>query len=762
MKKLLLLLICSIGIHSNIVAQSITGKVIDQEGQAIAFANVILCNDADSTMLSGCTSNLEGLFTLDCPNKKDKHIQVSFVGYETKTSKVETNPMTIVLSPIIMDEVVVTGYKKLYKQENGEIVASVKGTILESFPKANDVIAQLPFVNGQNGNFTIFGKGTPLIYINNRLVQDKEELNRLMSSEIKSIKVNTMPGAKYDASVNSVIQIITEKPQGEGLSGSLYAGGKRSSVWSTEEYASLNYRNGAWDVFGSAYWIQDRQKIDMNSYQQLLVSDSPHDVTYDEIEKIMSNRLATVTGINYNPNTNHSAGVQYVYNNTNWKDEMFNNILYTTNNNTEVIEQSSYFDKPSVSHNVNAYYNGRWKNKYSLNVNADWMTGDATDRMESFFKDNYAEDINTIGAREYNLYAVKGVFSYTNNKWLSLDAGTEYSYTDVIQTYNIDISELGIDNSNDMTKQNRWAMFVSANARAGKWGFGAGIRYENINFDYYQNQVYNNEQSKSYGKFFPNIQVGYSSDNIQTVVGYERKIQYPTYSQLRSNVQYSSPFVYESGNPLLQPQIQNDFTGMFAYKELKVMLGYTIYEDYITQLMSLYDGNPIVLISTENVKDVSSSFFAVSYTPVIHFWRPNFEVGGQWQSFDLGDGQDYNKPIFKIRWNNTFSLPKEWMVNLDARWQSKGNSGIYLLDSSYRVNMGVTKQFLERKLAVSLSINDIFGSAKTKWHINNNLMKFDYDKYSDSQYVKLTVRYNFNSTRDKYRGKSSTDEMRRL
>ena len=528
MKNFLFVIFALLGIHSNMVAQSIKGKIVDPEGQAIAFANVILCNDADSIMVSGCTSNLEGVFTLDCPKKENKHIKVSFVGYETKTSKVETNPMTIVLSPIVMDEVVVTGYKKLYKQENGEIVASVKGTILESFPKANDVIAQLPFVNGQNGNFTIFGKGTPLIYINNRLVQDKEELNRLMSSEIKSIKVNTMPGAKYDASVNSVIQIITEKPQGEGLSGSLYAGGKRSSVWSTEEYASLNYRNGAWDVFGSAYWIQDRQKIDMNSYQQLLISESSHDVAYDEIEKIMSNRLATVTGINYNPNTNHSAGVQYVYNNTNWKDEMFNDILYTTNNNTEVIEQSSYFDKPSVSHNVNAYYNGRWKNKYSLNVNADWMTGDATDRMESFFKDNYAEDINTIGAREYNLYAVKGVFSYTNNKWLSLDAGTEYSYTDVIQTYNIDNSELGIDNSNDMTKQNRWAMFVSANARAGKWGFGAGIRYENINFDYYQNQVYNNEQSKSYGKFFPNIQVGYSSDNIQTVVGYERKIQYPT------------------------------------------------------------------------------------------------------------------------------------------------------------------------------------------------------------------------------------------
>ena len=64
-------------------SQTITGKVVDPEGQAIDFANIILCNDADSTMVSGCTSDLDGLFTLECPNKEGKHIQVSFVGYET-------------------------------------------------------------------------------------------------------------------------------------------------------------------------------------------------------------------------------------------------------------------------------------------------------------------------------------------------------------------------------------------------------------------------------------------------------------------------------------------------------------------------------------------------------------------------------------------------------------------------------------------------------------------------------------------------------
>lgn len=760
MKKFLYFILLSFPLM--VGAQSISGKIVDAEGQTIAFANIILCQDADSVMVSGCTSDLDGMFVLECPNKGGKHLRVSYVGYETQVMRVKESPMTVVLKPIVMNEVVITGYKKLYRQENGEMVANVKGTVLESFPKANDVIAQLPFVSGQNGDFTIFGKGTPLIYINNRLVQDKEELNRLMSSEIKSIKVNTMPGAKYDASVNSVIQIITERPQGEGFSGSLYGEAKRSRIWSTEEYASLNYRNGAWDVFGSAYWVQDRQKIDMNSCQRLSVSELAHDIAYDEMEKIKSERLATVAGINFSPNSNHSAGIQYVYNNTEWKDDMFNHIDYTTGGNTEAIEQTSRFDKPAESHNVNAYYSGSWHNRFSFNLNADWMTGDAADKMRSFFSDDYAQDINTFGKRRYDLYAAKGVLSYTNNKWFSADAGTEYSYTDVTQTYNIDDESLGIDNSNDVTKQNRWAMFVSAKARIGRWGLGAGLRYENIDFDYYRNGEYNAEQSKSYSKLFPNIQANYSNGKLQAVLGYERKIKYPSYGQLRSNIQYSSPFVYESGNPLLQPQIQNDFTGMLAYKNLKVMLGYTLYEDYITQLMGLYRGNPIVLISTENVKDVSGGFFAISYTPTIGLWRPNFEVGGQWQSLDLGDGQDYDKPIFRIRWNNSFTLPKDWMINVDARWQSEGNSGIYLMESSWRVNMSVTKQLFDRKLAVSLAANDIFKSGNTRWHINNDYLKFDYDKYNDARYVQLTVRYNFNATRSKYKGGSSSDEMRRL
>ena len=49
-------------------------------------------------------------------------------------------------------------------------------------------------------------------------MQDQMELQRLQPSDIKNIEVISNPGARYDASVKSVIRITTKKPQGEGFS----------------------------------------------------------------------------------------------------------------------------------------------------------------------------------------------------------------------------------------------------------------------------------------------------------------------------------------------------------------------------------------------------------------------------------------------------------------------------------------------------------------------------------------------------------------
>lgn len=741
-------------------SQSIMGTVVDSDGQSIAFANVALCQSADSTIVAGCTSDEHGNFHLPTAGTEGMSLRISFVGYKTKWVEVGASPIRVTLEPLMLNEVVTIARRTLYEQKNGEMIARVKGTILETFPKTTDIIAQLPFVSAQDGVFKVFGKGTPVIYINNRRVQDLKELDRLMPSEIKSIKVNTMPGAKYDATVSAVIQIITARAQGEGLGGTLYVGSKRSERWSTEEFASLNYRHKVWDLFGSVYWVQKRQQIDMKSSQQLSVADTVHGVGYREEEELRFNRITAVGGINYNPNEKISAGVQYVSNHASWKNNMFNDISHTVNDNMSMTQQLASSDSPDYDHNINTYFSGNLGSNLSLDVNLDWVKGHETDKMYSWFPNDVSEDVSTVSNRRYGYYASKGVLTYVS-KYVNLEGGAEYAYTDMTQTYDIDNTTLGINNSNDVTRQNRWALFVSAKSQFGHWGFGVGIRYEDIDFNYYKNEVWNKEQSKKYHTLFPNLFASYSRGNLQATVSYERKIKYPTYSALRSNIQYSSPYVYESGNPMLLPQMQNDFTCMLGYKTVKAMLGYTVYEDYMTQVVELYHESPVALLKPDNVENVKSCFFAFSYTPTIGIWQPNFELNGQWQDFCLS-GKTYDKPVFKIRLNNSFSFPHQWFLTARVSWQSEGNSGIYLLKPSIQTNINIAKTLFAKRMSISLTANDIFRTDKVQWYVDHRHIVFDYDKDNDSRYVRLTIQYYFNATKSKYKGGSSSDEKQRL
>ena len=191
------------------------------------------------------------------------------------------------------------------------------------------------------------------------------------------------------------------------------------------------------------------------------------------------------------------------------------------------------------------------------------------------------------------------------------------------------------------------------------------------------------------------------------------------------------------------------------------MLGYTIYEDYVTQIVELYNESSVVLVKPDNMKDVKSRFFALSYTPSIGIWRPSIELGGQWQDLSLS-GKSYEKPIFNIRLNNSFTFPHQWFLTVNAGWQSEGNSGIYLIKPSLKTNVYISKTLFNKKMSISLMVNDIFRTDKIQWCIDHSRIVFNYDKYSDSRYVQLSVQYNFNATKSKYKGGSSSDEKQRL
>lgn len=233
------------------MAQNIMGKVVDAKGEPLAFANVVLLNRQDSAFVKGAVSGEDGRFSIDS-SCNGGFIKVTSVGYKTICKDCmgeNVGVITLEEDSKMLGEVVVKSSRPVTAIKGNALVTTVANSQLSHAGTANDVLRQVPMVIGRDGNFEVFGKGTPLIYINGRVVQDKNELAQLNSQDIKNVEVITNPGAKYDASVKSVIRIRTKPSQGEGFGGTLRAQNGFRHYFSSMEQANLKYRKGGLEVF---------------------------------------------------------------------------------------------------------------------------------------------------------------------------------------------------------------------------------------------------------------------------------------------------------------------------------------------------------------------------------------------------------------------------------------------------------------------------------------------------------------------------------
>ena len=141
------------------------------------------------------------------------------------------------------------GASEDFRESREGLLTNVQGTQLSHAGTANDVLKYVPMVTGKDGNFEVFGKGKPEIYINNRKVQGDQELAQLNSTDIKNVELITNPGAKYDGSVRSVIRIRTRRPQGEGWSGRVTTQNGFQHYLGTVDRTNLKYRVGGLGIW---------------------------------------------------------------------------------------------------------------------------------------------------------------------------------------------------------------------------------------------------------------------------------------------------------------------------------------------------------------------------------------------------------------------------------------------------------------------------------------------------------------------------------
>lgn len=769
-KRTLITFLCFSAI-TPMMAQDIKGKIVNEKGEPLAFANVVLLNRQDSAFVKGVVSGEDGHFAIDsaCNNGI---IKVTSVGYKTAWKDCtgeNAGVIKMVADSKVLGEVVVKSLLPKTILKNGGMTTTVAGSILEKAGTMEHLLDRIPNVSAQNGNIKVFGRGEPIIYINGRQMRDRSELDRLSSDNIKSVEVIANPGARYAASTKAVIRITTKKILGDGFGFDATTEGSYDEKKNAGGYARLNlyYRRNGLELGAYAYGSK-QSSPDEKDLQQMTYLDKTWNQQDRTRWKNKTETFSSRLNASYQFDNNNSLGasISFLRNpklQTDGKTEgsvLRDEVL--TETNTSI--RSEFGQNSNWSSNV--YYVGK-VGKLGIDFNTDWFwsKGNNKNNIDEHYQEVNSEIqnqlVNSTTSKYNRLIASKMVLSYPLFGG-DLSVGGEYSFTNRNTNYAIIPNTLA-DNVIDRIKEGMASAFVAYNRDFGKLNMEAGLRYENVDFKYYDNGKYMAEQSKTYGEWFPSLSLSMPIGNVQMQLSYAADINRPNYWVLRSGVQYSNHYTYETGNPFLVSEISRNTSYDLAYKWLTFNLTYEHVSDPIYQTVEMYKDNATIgLMRMINGKSYNNVTSTLNLQPTFGIWHPMLSamVEKQWFELETRDGRYLNKPVAMFRFNNTFDT--KWaMFSVMMTYITKGyEENHYIYKPMFNTNLSIYKGFMKDCLTLQLYVNDVFGTNDS--HIIGKYGKLKetiFDEFSTSK-ISLTVRYKFNTTRSKYKGMGAGDSQK--
>ena len=749
-------LILMLAVAMMAVATTFTGRVIDETGAPVAFANIVVLNP-DSAYIAGATTDDAGVFVVEC-HHDCAIIKVSYLGYQTQYLPTTGDLGTIQLQPeaTLLGEVTVKAAMPVHRLTSEGMVTDVENTLLGRVGTAEEVLQNLPGVQKKDDGIEVFGKGSPLIYINGRQLRDNRELEQLKSEDIKSVEVITNPGARYKADVEAVIIIKTKRAQGEGFSFDTQASYYQSQNTDLALGLNWNYRRGGLDIFGSEWYNEDQ------SFQgDYIALDVAADTIWHLDNRTDShghNRsIYSAIGLNYVFNDNHALGFRYD------TRHFFRHQMDGTFT-ADVIADGAFYDHlvnttrhrttSNMPHTLNAYYNGR-VGKTTIDLNLDYMFyKDRTSQVNDEVSQELDSRVVTSQSLVRNqLLAGKLVLSW--NLWGgNFSAGTEVSDTHRNDDY-VNPEQV-VPTSFTEQREQGYAFFAEYSRGLPFGNVRVGLRNENVTSDYYNQGVRVDEQSRTYHHLFPNVGLSARFGQVQMMLNYAMKIQRPHYWELRGNVSYGNRFAWESGNPLLRPTILNTVSAMAMYRWMNLMVDYKHSRDPIVNVGQEVPGSEATtLITKDNVDHSDKLRVMMVFSPSFGIYQPQWTLGliKDWIKIPSPTGYiSPSKSIFLLQLNNNLRFTPTLTAMASLQLISKGDmENVSITRMGYLLDVSLTKTFFNDRLSVKVAGKNLLNSLDHV-HLRYGLRQLYQESHRDSRELEVTIKYKFNAAQSKYRG----------
>lgn len=660
-----------------------------------------------------------------------------------------------------LQEVVVTAKQPATKLVGSTLVTTIPGSNLADLGSALDVLAQLPMIKVTDNSVSIIGKSNIEIFIDGRPMRDEQELQQLLSSNLKKVELLMAPGATYESTTGAVLKITTRRNFVQSLSMTDQFQLQRRRKWSVMNYLGLSYRFGDWELF-----INET----INRNNSLAKGTTTNTLVYDGKKTVVGssqhNSYPTTTGLvkggfNYSHGS-QSLGAYYRYNPE--RGDLNNTGSEWLNDNAPILRD---IDKRirAHSHLASLYYENTFADRYLLHFDGDFRQSRETNNVATTYPESANPEVNSTDRRKSTLWAGKLYLNFPLGKG-EFTVGTQDIHTHTSLDYrmlNTSVSEY-IPSSLTDARQTSAALFASWSRMFGKFSLSAGARYEYVDYDFKVNGKRDEDVSRRNQLLTPDLSLGYSfNEESQISLSYKMATVKPPYSQLTGSLSYTGLHEIEGGNPALRDEKMHDIQLFGMWKGFMLQADFTRALDTYAFVKQLYPADNLQLLMHPINIDVSALSLYLVWSQPIRRWTPNVTLGMYRQWLTL-DNTQHNKPIFSYYFDNTFSLPHGWLITANISGQTQGDMHTNRFGSTwFTMDASVGKTFLNKSLTVKLAATDIFNTANNDWTMNTYGVLVDKRQSYNRRGIALNIIYNFQPRKSKYKGSSAAEaEMKRL
>ena len=467
-------------------------------------------------------------------------------------------------------EVVVRATRPLAKLNSEGFVTEVKGTVLEKLGFAKDVMGMLPGVLNNNGSIEVFGKGKPVFYINGHIVRNNIEVEQLKANQIDKITVITNPSSRYASTVGSIIKITTIKKVGDGFSfDNIATFGCRNYMYGKDNL-DLNYRIDNLDVFGTLGFEKGKNTNSSKNVQNSWLS-SHHQQNTTMKSTQHSKLIDGKWGFDFSSSPKLSFGAFYQ---VSYAPIKTNSSIMSSLYSDDVIESetSAYKDirLRDLEHLLDGYCHGVW-GKWNLEMTFDLMWKKPRENQNVIEQTGINQDFGIKDVGHARLMATE---LYASHPFLKGNFSFGVDFTNSSREENSESENSIMAGENNKIQELNMAYYVETMQHLGNVTFRIGGRYEHVNSEYFIGGRKNHEQSHVYDKFFPTASLSLPIGKTMVQLSYSKQCYRPLYSQLSNTVHYVNKYLYQSGNPYLQPSYSDNITLNLRYRWLALTANY--------------------------------------------------------------------------------------------------------------------------------------------------------------------------------------------